>query len=135
MGRTCHLCCLCSKLMFVKRSRVSKSTYAHQTSQKKACIRSRDTNNSTQSLTRMYHHTATESLYHLHGAKIRWTPTLVEVSYRFGFICFSICLQCTICRSYVFFYFLSHEVTHHKVRKLMDPSFWKKFQMSLAWRA
>ena len=37
VGRICHLCWLCSKLMFFKRSTVycSKSTYAHQTSQKK----------------------------------------------------------------------------------------------------
>ena len=60
---------------------------------KKTCIRPGDTNNSTQSLTRMYHHTATESLHHLRGAKISRTPTLAGVSYQFGFIRFSICLQ------------------------------------------
>ena len=37
---------------------------------KKACIRPSDTNNFTQSLTRKYHHSATESLYCLCGAKI-----------------------------------------------------------------
>ena len=60
------------------RSRVycSKSSYVHQTSQKKACIRSFDTNNFTQSLTRKYHCTATESLYCLCGEKISWTPIL-----------------------------------------------------------
>ena len=37
VGRSCHLFCICSKLMFFKRSRVycRKSNYAHQTSQKK----------------------------------------------------------------------------------------------------
>ena len=42
----------------------------------KACIRPYpcDTNNSTKILARMYQHTATESLYHLCGAKISWTP-------------------------------------------------------------
>ena len=60
---------------------------------KKTCIRPCDTNNSTQSLTRMYHHTATESLHRLRGAKISRTPTLAGVSYQFGFIRFSICLQ------------------------------------------
>ena len=63
--------------MFFKRSKLycSKSTYAHQASQKKACIRPCDTNNSTQSLTRMYQHIATESRYRLRGMKISWTPT------------------------------------------------------------
>ena len=49
--------------------------YVHQTSQKKACIRPCDTNNSTQSLTRIYLHTATESLYRLHGANIVGHPS------------------------------------------------------------
>ena len=50
--QSCHICCLCSKLMFFKESRLycSKSNYTHQTSPKKACIRSCDTNNFTQSL-------------------------------------------------------------------------------------
>ena len=48
---------------------------------KKVCIRPYDTNNSTQSLTKMYHHTATETLYGLDGAKINCIPTLAGVSY------------------------------------------------------
>ena len=44
-----------------------KSTYAHKRSQKKPCITSCDKNNSTQSFTRMYHHTA----------KISWTHTVI----------------------------------------------------------
>ena len=52
---------------------------AHQTSQKKLAS-GLDTNNFTQSLTTKYHHTATESLYQLCGAKISWTPTLAGVS-------------------------------------------------------
>ena len=48
---------------------------------KKACIRTCYTNNFTQSLTRKYHHTATESLYHLCDEKISWALTLAGVSY------------------------------------------------------
>ena len=65
------------------------------------CIRPSDTNNSTQTLTKKYHHTATESLYHLCAAKINWTLTLAGVSYRFGFFHFPICLQCKISGSSV----------------------------------
>ena len=125
MGRGFYLYCLCSKLMSVKRNRVYciKSSYTHQTSHKKACIRSCDTNNFTQILTRKYHHTATESLYRLCGAKTNWTSTL-GVSYQFGFVHFPICLQCKISGpsafSVVFFF---HEVSHHKVRKVPDPNF------------
>ena len=32
-------------------------------------------------------------------------------------------------------FFFSHEVSHHKVRKVTDPNFSKKVQMGLAWRA
>ena len=73
----------------------------------------------------MYHHTATESLYCLCGAKIGWTPTLAGVSYQFCFIRFSICLQCKISWSSVFSTFFPHNVSHHKVRKF-DPSLWEK---------
>ena len=66
---------------------------------KKACIRPCDTNNSTQSITRMYHHTA--SLYRQRSAKVSWTPTLAGVSYQFGFIHVFICLQCKISGSSV----------------------------------
>ena len=93
-----------------------------KSSQKKQLIRPCDTNNPTQGLTRKYHHTATESLHHLRGAKISGTPTLAGVSYQIGFICFFICLQCKISGSSIFFIF-SHEVSHHKVRKVKDPSF------------
>ena len=82
---------------------------------KKTYIKTWDTNNSTQSLTRMYHHTSTESLHRLCGAKISRPPTLARVTYQFGFIRFSICLQCEISGSSVFSIF-SHEVSHHKVR-------------------
>ena len=89
---------------------------------KKACIRPFDTHNLTQSLTRKYHHTATESLYHLCDEKICWAPMLAGVSYQFGFVPFSICLQCKISGSSVFSIF-SREVSHDKVRKLTDPNF------------
>ena len=121
MGRGSHLCCLCSKLMFFNRS--SKSFMPIKQA-KKACISPCDTNNFTQSLTRKYHHTATESLYRLCDEKISWTPTLAGVSYQFGFVPFPICLQCKISGSSVSSMF-SHEVSHHKVRKVTDPNFCK----------
>ena len=80
---------------------------------KKVCIRPSDTNNFTQSLTRKYHHSATESLYCLCGAKISWTLTLAGVSYQFGFVHFPICLQCKISGSSVFSIFF-HEVSQSK---------------------
>ena len=89
---------------------------------KKTSIRSFDTNNFTQSLTRKYHHTATESLYCLCDEKISWTPTLAGVSYQLGFVPFPICLQCKVSGSSVFSIF-SHEVLHHKVRKVTDSNF------------
>ena len=89
---------------------------------KKACIRSFDTNNFTQSLTRNYHHIATEYLYRLCNEKISWTPTLAGVPYQFGFVPFPIGLQCKISGSSVFSIF-SHEVLHHKVRKVTDSNF------------
>ena len=49
-----------------------------------------DTNNFNPSLTTKYHHTATESLYQLRGAKISWAPTLARVSQQFGFVRFPI---------------------------------------------
>ena len=50
---------------------------------KTACIRPCYTNNFTKSLTRKYHHTATESLYRLcdGDGKISWATTLAGVSY------------------------------------------------------
>ena len=62
----------------------------------------------------MYHHNAIESLHRLRG----WTPTLAELSYQLGFICFSICLQCKISGSSVFSIFFPHKLSHHKVRKV-----------------
>ena len=100
---------------------------------RKTCIRPFDTNNFTQSLSRKYHHTATESLYRLCDEKISWTPTLAGVSYQFTFVPFSIYLQCKVSRSSVSSTF-SHEVSNHKVRKVTDPNFWKYVQMGLAWR-
>ena len=91
---------------------------------KEACIRPCDTNNFTQRLTRKYHHTATESLYRQCDAKINWTPTLTGVLYQFGCVRFPICLQCKISGPSIFSIF-SHKVTHHKVRKVRDPNFWK----------
>ena len=87
-----------------------------------ACIRSCNTNNFTQSLTKIYYYTATENPYFLRGAKTHWTPTLAEVSYKFGFLHFAIRLQCKISRSLVFSFFF-HKVLNHKMKKVTDPSF------------
>ena len=89
-----------------------------------------DTNNFTKRLTRMYHHTATESPYCLHGAKASWTPTLAEMSNKFGFVYLFICLQCKVSGSTAFFWFFFYEVRHCKVRKWQIPVYEKKFMDS-----
>ena len=94
---------------------------------KKACIRPCDTNNFTQSLTRKYHHTATESLYRLCVEKISWALTLAGVSYQFGFIHFRICLQCKISGSSVFSIFFPWSFTF-QVSKWRIPIFANKFK-------
>ena len=81
--------------------------YAHQTSQKNACIRPCDINNFTQSLTRKYLHTATERQYSLCGEKISWAPTIAGVSYQFGFTPFPICLKCKSLDHQSFLFFRS----------------------------
>ena len=73
----------------------------------------------------MYHHTATESLHRLRGAKVSWTSTLAGVSYQFGLIWFSICLQCKITGSSIFSIFLPHNVSHHNVKKVWSQLFKK----------
>ena len=123
MGKTCHLCCLCFKLMIYKRSRVyySKSNYVHQANKKKL-VSGLAIQVIPPKVYTKHHHTATESLYRLRGAKSSWTPSLAGVSYQFGFNCFFICLQCKISGSSVFSIF-PHKVSHHKVRKVMDSRF------------
>ena len=123
-GRSCHLCFVYSKLDFFQ----DKHDILQQIdlmfikqAKKKACIRPCDTNNFTQSLARIYLHTATESLYRLHGAKISWTPILAA---HIKLPIFVFLFDCNA-RSpdHQFFYFFLHEVSHCKVRKVMDPSF------------
>ena len=77
-----------------------------------ACIRPGDANSFIQSLTRMYHHTATESPYYLCGVKTSLTATLAEVSYKFGFVCIFIHMQWKISGSSVFSYFFSITQRH-----------------------
>ena len=60
-----------------KQGILQKITLGPSNKPEKACI---DTNNFTQSLTNKYHHTATERLYQVCGAKISWTPTFAWVS-------------------------------------------------------
>ena len=71
----------------------------------------------------MYHHTTTESPERLRGAKTSWTPSLAEVSYKFGFVCLFICLQCKIPGLSGVFSDLFIEARHRKVRKMTDPGF------------
>ena len=138
MGRNSHLCCLCSKLMFFKRSRVycGKSNYAHKTSQKKACIRPCDTNNSTPSLHECTTILQTKVCIIYMVWKLVGHPPWV--SYQFGFIRFSIWLQCKISESSVFSIFFPHKVFHHKARKVRSQFLKnkkKKINLGLAWRA
>ena len=110
--RSCHLCCFCSKLMFFKRRRViysSNSTYAHQTNQKKNCIRPCDTNNSSQSLTRMYRHTATENIHRLNGAKISRPPPQQECPINLTLFVFQFACNARF-PDHQFVLFFSHEV-------------------------
>ena len=105
--RSCHLYCLCFKLTSWCFSGEAWYIVANQPlplnkPKNKAFIGLFDTNSFTQSLTRMYHHTATESLYRLRGAKVSWTPTFAGVPYQFGCVRFSIFLQCKISRSSAF---------------------------------
>ena len=73
----------------------------------------------------MYHHTATESLC---DAKISWSPNLAGVSYQFGFIPFSICLQFKI--SWFSFFLFSFPITFLIIKQEMfDPSLRKKLQI------
>ena len=95
-----------------------------------AYIRPCDTNNFTKRLTRMYHHSATESQYCLHGAKTSWTPIIAEVSYKFGFVYLFICLQYKISSSSIFFLIFYHEVRPHKVIKWRILVFEKTFMGS-----
>ena len=85
---------------------------------KKACIRLFDTNNFTQGLTRKNRHIGTESLYRLCDEKISWTPSRSVLSiWLCSFSHLSAMQDLWIIR---FFYF-SHEVSHHKVRKVTEP--------------
>ena len=47
------------------------------------------------------------------------------MSYQFVFIRFSICLQCKISESSVFYIFFPRKVSHHKVRKVCSQFFKK----------
>ena len=91
---------------------------------KKACIRPCDTNNFTQSLTRKYHHTATESLYRLwwdDKLGTHLSRSVLSIWLR----SFSHLPGMQISGSSVFSIF-SHEVSHYKVRKVTDSKFCKK---------
>ena len=119
VGRSCHLCCFCSKLMFFKRSRVycSNSTYAHQRNQKKTCIRPCDTNNSSQSLTRMSTILQQKVYIFYMVQKLVGHHSQQECSVSLTLLAFQFACNAR------FVLFFSHEVSHHEVRKEKNPSF------------
>ena len=122
--RSFHLCCLCSKLTFFKRSRVccSKSNYDHQTSQKKFV-----SGFVIQIIPLNVLHECTTILqlkFYIDYVVRKLVGHQAGVSHQFGFNHFSICLRWRIPgSSRVFFQFFPHKVSHHKVRKLVDLSF------------
>ena len=94
---------------------------------KKACIRSCDTNNFTQSLTRKYHHTATESLYCLCDEKISWASTLAGLSYYLASFLFPFAWN-TRSLDHQFFRFFSMKSHIIKLEKWRIPIFANKFR-------
>ena len=122
VGRICHLCWLCSKLMFFKRSTVycSKSTYAHQTSQKKLAsdlviqiIPPKVLQECTTILQLKVF------IVYVVQKLVGHPPQYLSI-WPYSFFYLS-ALQDLWTIS--FFYFFPHEVLHHKVRKVVDPSF------------
>ena len=85
-----------------KQGILQKIIYVHQASQKKLAS-DLVIQIISPSLERKYHHAGSESLYPLCGDKMSWAPTLVRVFYQFGFVPFSICLECKISGSSFFF--------------------------------
>ena len=81
-GGVAIFCCLCLKLIFFQKKQgiLQQINLCLSNKPKKVCIKPCpcDTNNSTKRLTRMCHHTATESLYYLCGAEISWKPHLTR---------------------------------------------------------
>ena len=58
-------------------------------------------------------------VYSVYVVQNSWKPTFAEVSYKFGFVRLSICLQSIIS----FFLSFFHDVRDHKVKKVTDPGF------------
>ena len=129
--RSFHLCCLCSKLTFFKRSRVccSKSNYDHQTSQKKFV-----SGFVIQIIPLNVLHECTTILqlkFYIDYVvrKLVWHLGVLSI-WLYSFFHLSAMEDPRIIRG--FFSIFPHKVSHHKVRKLMDLSFWKKVQIGLA---
>ena len=139
-GATCRLCCLCSKLMLfywnlliIIRSKVDccKSTYAHRTSQKELVsdlviqIIPPRISKKCNTILQMKKH----NVYLVQ--KLVGHPPLQECYINLVLFAFpSVCNARSLDNQ--FFLFFSHDVSHNKVIKVIDPSFWKKVQILLA---
>ena len=124
VGRDCHLCCPGSKLTFFKRTRVycCKSSYAHQTSQKKLVsglviqiISPKVLQESTTILQLKVY--ITYVVRKLVGHPPQQECPINPASFFFPFVCNLESLD------HQFFYLFSFEVSHHKARKVMNPNF------------
>ena len=105
-----------------KQGILQQIIYAHQTSQKKLAS-GLVTQVISPSLEIKYHHAGTESLYPLCAEKMSQAPQydcpINLASFLFPFA------QNARCLDRHFFLFFSHEVSHHKVRKVTDSNFCK----------
>ena len=122
MGRGCHLCRLCSQLIFIKRSRVycCKCSYAHQASQKKfvsglviqifsAKVLQKS---STILQLKVYIVYVMQKLIGLPP----WQECPINLaSFIFPFVC-------NADLWIISFFITSREISHHKVRKVMDAN-------------
>ena len=120
----CHLCCLCSKLIFFNRSRVycSKSSYAHPASQKKLVsglliqvISPEVLQESTTMLRPKVSIVSVVRKFVGHPPQQECPINLASLFFPFA------CNERSL--DHQFLLFFPHEVSHHKVRKVTDPDF------------
>ena len=125
MGKGSHLCCLLSKLMFFKRSQLycNKSSYAHQTSQRKLVsglviqiISPKVLQVSTTILQpKVYIVYVVQKLV---GHPPEQECPISLALFVFPFVCKARSLD-----HQFFLFFFSHEVSRYNVRKVADPNF------------